>query len=169
LVSKNPRPYDVVLLWNVEGGNCEHCAEAESEYQQVVYSFLNARGQGNKDTQHKEKKVFFGVFYFKRDNKYKKIFKDHGFLTVPYLTISEMDLKREVKADTFYKDENKWLIGAGEINDAQKQIDFINNSLRTDAKISYTFFSIMIKNVIGLVVIAVFYKLIEYLYDFLLK
>lgn len=90
-------------------------------------------------------------------------------MTVPYLTISEMDLKREVKADTFYKDENKWLIGAGEINDAQKQIDFINNSLRTDAKISYTFFSIMIKNVIGLVVIAVFYKLIEYLYDFLLK
>ena len=79
-----------------------------------------------------------------------------------------MDLKREAKPETFFKSENKWLIGAQEINDAQKQIDFINNSLRTDVKISFTFMSIMIKNLIGLVIIALFYKLIEYLYDFLL-
>ena len=70
LVSKNPRPYDVVLLWNVEGGNCDHCFESQQEYGQVVYSFLKARGKGNKDTQHKEKKIFFGVFYFKKDKKY---------------------------------------------------------------------------------------------------
>lgn len=77
-----------------------------------MYSFLNARGSGNKDIQHKEKKVFFGVMYFKADKLYKKTFKDHGFLTVPYLTISEMDLKREGKPETFFKPENKWLIGA---------------------------------------------------------
>tara|TARA_B110000285_G_C15024887_1_gene563606 strand:- start:600 stop:728 length:129 start_codon:yes stop_codon:yes gene_type:complete len=41
-------------------------------------------------------------------------------LTVPYLTVSEMDLKREAKAETFFKPENKWLIGANEVHDAQK-------------------------------------------------
>ena len=39
----------------------------EVEYDQLVYSFLKARGKGNKDIQHKEKKVFFGVFYFIKD------------------------------------------------------------------------------------------------------
>ena len=87
---------------------------------------------------------------------------------MPYLTVSEMDLKREVKPETFYKAENKWLIGAQEINDAQKQIDFINNSLRTDVKISYTFTSIMIKNVLGMIAIIFFYKFIEYCYEVLL-
>ena len=105
-------------MWNVDGGNCDHCAESQSEYGQVVYSFLNARGSGNKDLKHKEKKIFFGVFYFKRDKKYQNIFKSHGFTTVPYLTVSEMDLKREVRPETFFKAENKWLIGPSEINDA---------------------------------------------------
>ena len=44
LVFKNPRPYDVVLLWNVRPGKCEHCQEASDEYESLVYSFINARG-----------------------------------------------------------------------------------------------------------------------------
>jgi len=28
LVFVNPRPYDVVVLWNVRPGKCEHCQEA---------------------------------------------------------------------------------------------------------------------------------------------
>lgn len=45
-----------------------------------------------------------------------------------------MDLKREAKTEGFFKPENKWLIGANEVHDAQKQIEFVNNSLRTDVK-----------------------------------
>lgn len=39
LVQQNPRPYDVVLLWNVVSGRTEHTTEVDSEYNQVVYSF----------------------------------------------------------------------------------------------------------------------------------
>ena len=46
------------------------------------------------------------------------MFKYHNFLTVPYLTVSEMDLKRPADAMPFYKDENKWLIAGDEVNDA---------------------------------------------------
>ena len=68
--------------------------EAEEEYNSVVYSFLKSRGQKS-DT--KEKKIFFGVYYFEKDKAVQKVFKDHGLLTVPYLTVSEMDLKRAPK------------------------------------------------------------------------
>lgn len=80
-----------------------------------------------------------------------------------------MDLNRDGKPETFFKAENKWKIEISEVFDAQKQIDFINNSLRTDVKIAYTFVSIMIKNVIGLFVIVFFYKIVQYAYATLLK
>jgi len=90
-------------------------------------------------------------------------------MTVPYLTVSEMDLKRDGKPETFFKSENKWKIENAEIYDAQKQIDFINNSLRTDVQISFTFISIMVKNLIGLFVIFFFFQVVKYAYVTLLK
>lgn len=80
-----------------------------------------------------------------------------------------MDLKREAKFDTFFKPENKWLIGANEVHDAQKQIEFVNNSLRTDVKQSFTFTSILTKNIILFILIAIFYQVVLSLYDILLK
>lgn len=53
-------------------------------------------------------------------------------MTVPYLAVSAMDAKRDNKLDTFYAETDKWLVGSTEVFDAQKQIDFINNNLRTD-------------------------------------
>jgi len=95
---------------------------------------MNARGKQNGDNRSasREKKIFFGIYYFEKDKTVQKVFKDHGLLTVPYLTVSEMDLKREAKTEGFFKAENKWLIGANEVHDALKQIEFVNNSLRTD-------------------------------------
>ena len=62
LVFKNPRPYDVVLLWNVKPGKCDHCQEAQDEYDSLVYSFINARGaQNTEGNAQKEKKIFFGI------------------------------------------------------------------------------------------------------------
>jgi len=97
---------------------------------------MNARGkqQGEHQAASREKKIFFGIYYFEKDKAVQKVFKDHGLLTVPYLTVSEMDLKREAKTEGFFKAENKWLIGANEVHDALKQIEFVNNSLRTDVQ-----------------------------------
>jgi hypothetical protein len=39
LVMRNPRPYDVVVLYTVQT-NCDLCEEVMSEYGSVVYSFL---------------------------------------------------------------------------------------------------------------------------------
>ena len=39
LVIQNPRPYDVVTLFNIDK-NCDFCLEVTAEYQQAVYSFI---------------------------------------------------------------------------------------------------------------------------------
>ena len=43
LVIKNPRPYDVVVIYNV-AVNCEHCIIVQDEFKQVAYSFNKERG-----------------------------------------------------------------------------------------------------------------------------
>lgn len=60
-VVQNPRPYDVVLIFNVKA-NCIHCEIVQSEFSQTVYSFVQERGiNANFE---KERKIFFGVLYF---------------------------------------------------------------------------------------------------------
>jgi hypothetical protein len=49
-------------------------------------------------------------------------------------------LKREGKLENFFKEQGQWLIQNSEVYDSQKQVDFINNFLRTDVKIKYTFY-----------------------------
>lgn len=39
LVIQNPRPYDVVMLYNVDK-SCDHCIMAQKEYEQLTYSFI---------------------------------------------------------------------------------------------------------------------------------
>jgi len=80
-----------------------------------------------------------------------------------------MDLKRDGKPETFYKEENKWKIETTDVYDAQRQIEFINNSLRTDVKISHTFAAIMFKNFFALFIIFIFYEIVKYAYATLLK
>lgn len=38
-VVQNPRPYDVVMIFNVKA-NCQHCEIVQSEFAQTVYSFV---------------------------------------------------------------------------------------------------------------------------------
>jgi hypothetical protein len=58
---------------------------------------------------------------------------------VPYLAVSAQDAKRSSDIPSMYKETDKWLVSNQEVFDAQKQIDFINNNLRTDVKIKFTF------------------------------
>jgi hypothetical protein len=44
----------------------------------------------------------------------------HGFTTIPYLTVSSMNLKRDSKLEGFYNEQDQWLISQNEVNDAQK-------------------------------------------------
>jgi len=71
--------------------------------------------------------VFFGVLYFNNEKEIQQLFKDLGMTTVPYIAVSAQDLKREDKAEEFYKDSDRWLVSASEVYAAQKQIDFVNN------------------------------------------
>ena len=71
--------------------------------------------------------------------------------------------------ETFYDTTDLWLIGSNEVYDAQKQIDFVNNHLRTDVKIKFTFVQILVKNVLGLSVIAVLFFFVKISYTILLN
>lgn len=99
----------------------------------------------------------------------QKIYKDHGFTTVPYLAVSSMNMKRDFKPETFFQEEDMWLIGANEVFDAQKQIDFVNNHLRTDVQIKFTFSTIIFRNLLGAVVLFFLFSLVKFLYVFLLN
>ena len=89
--------------------------------------------------------------------------------TVPYLAVSPMNLKRDGKIETFYKTEDMWLVGSNEVSDSQKQIDFINNHLRTDVKIKFTFVQILIKNMAMLSLLAGLFMLVKVSYEVLLN
>jgi hypothetical protein len=166
LVVKNPRPYDVVMIYNV-AVNCEHCIIVQNEYKQVAYSFMKERGAAQ--STHKEKKTFFGVLFFSNEQKIQTIFRGHELTTVPYLAVSSQNSKRDGKMETFYDTTDLWLIGSNEVYDAQKQIDFVNNHLRTDVKIKFTFLQILVKNVLGLSVIAFLFFFVKFSYPILLN
>ena len=68
LVEKNPRPYDVVLLWNVPPGRmCDHCITVQGEFEHMVYSFVASRG--DKQAYPQGKKLFFGNVLFSQTSK----------------------------------------------------------------------------------------------------
>lgn len=162
---KNPRAYDVVMLFNVNQ-NCEHCAEVESEYKKMVYSFVKSRGM---DTTTKEKKIFFGVLYFNNKKEIQSIFKDHGFTTVPYLAVSAMDLKRDASKGKFYATDDQWLVNSQEVFGATKLIDWVNNHLKTDVSLKIPFSEIVFKNFLGLVIISMLFSFVKSIYPILLN
>ena len=165
LVLKNPRNFDVVMLFNINQ-NCEHCAEVEAEFQKMVYSFVKSRGQ---DINTSEKKIYFGVLYFNNKKEIQSIFKDHGFTTVPYLAVSAMDLKRDSSKGKFYATEDQWLVSSQEVFGATKIIDFVNNHLKTDVSLKIPFSEIMFKNMIGMVIISMLFSFVKSVYPILLN
>ena len=56
-----------------------------------------------------------------------------------------------------------------EVYDAVKQIDYINNHLKTDVQIKFTLQTILMKNFMGFVLIASLFYLVKSFYDFLLN
>ena len=165
-VLKNPRPYDVVVLFTVES-RCDLCELVRPEFDQTVFSFVQERGD-NKDFS-KERSIFFGVLNFAAEAEIQSIFQDHGFKTVPYLAVSSMNLKRDANLENFFAEEEKWHIGGNEVYDAQKQIDFVNNHLRTDVQIKYTFSSICKKNLVAFCAIAVLMYFVKTVYPILMN
>ena len=59
------------------------------------------------------------MFLFTQDDDdIYNLFVKLGFTTVPYLTVSGQDLKRESKVETFFKEEDKWLVRSTEVYDS---------------------------------------------------
>jgi len=64
------------MMYNVRL-NCDHCNVVQKEYNQLVYSFNQERGNIKDST--KEKKIFFGVLYFAEKEEIQAIFRAHNF------------------------------------------------------------------------------------------
>ena len=154
------------MIFNVKA-NCQHCEIVQSEFAQTVYSFVQERGINHNF--EKEKKIFFGVIYFTQQAQIQEIFQGHGFNTVPYLTVSSMDMKRAPRLESFYPEEDKWLISGNEVYDARMQITFINNHLSTDVQIKFTFATIMFNNILVMIILGVFATLVKQMYSILLN
>jgi len=109
------------------------------------------------------------VLYFSQAADVQEIFKGHAFNTVPYLTVSAMDMKRAPRLDSFYPEEDKWLISGQEVYDARMQITFVNNHLSTDVQIKFTFTTIVINNIIVMIILTAFATLVKQMYNILLN
>lgn len=88
-----------------------------SEYNQVAYSFMRSRGQDKSIT---EKPIFFVVMQFSKEPELQALFKENELVTVPFLTVSPVDLKRDGTIANMFTVDQKWLIQASEVFDANK-------------------------------------------------
>ena len=88
---------------------------------------------------------------------------------MPYLVVSAMNMKRAPRLESFYPEEDAWLISGNEVSDARMQINFVNNHLSTDVQIKYTVANIIYKNLVVMAVMAVFATLVQKMYTILLN
>jgi ABC-type multidrug transport system fused ATPase/permease subunit len=65
-----------------------------------VYSFSRNQDKVNRP-------VFFGILQYSKDTH--RFFVQHGFTTVPHLTVSVQKNQRN-EAEEFYKEEDKWFV-----------------------------------------------------------
>ena len=119
----------------------------------MVYSF-----EKNKDKV--QRPVFFGHLVYSKENH--RFFTQHGFKTVPYLTVSLQKLQRN-DAEEFYKEEDKWFVRQDEIYDSNKILEFFNKRLGSDVQITLPFTTILIKNITFLAIFAAALIVLRYI------
>lgn len=119
----------------------------------MVYSF-----QKNRDKVSRP--VFFGVLYYSKDNH--RFFVQHGFKTVPHLTVSLQKNQRN-EAEEFYKEEDKWFVRQDEIYDSNKILEFFNKRLGSNVQITLPFTTILIKNITFLAIFAIAIMVLRYI------
>ena len=101
LVIQNPRPYNLVNLFTVRSG-CEDCAMVYEELKGAAYSYQQAEDSVQVPT-------FFAILYYSKKKEDKAVFLQHNFKTIPYLAMSEMQVKRDPNVD-FYEARDLWKI-----------------------------------------------------------
>ena len=110
--------------------------------------------------------VFFGTMQYSKDNH--KFFLQHGFKTVPHLTVSLQKNQRN-EAEEFYKEEDKWFVRQDEIYDANKILEFFNKRLGSDVAITFPFTTILLKNLMFFAIFAAALTLLRYIRQVMLQ
>ena len=106
----------MINLFTVKQG-CEECQEVYNELTGAAYSYLHHEAELNVP-------VFFGVIFYTNYAETKAIFDKHGFKTIPFLAMSEMEIKRD--EGDFYRAADLWKIKKDEAYGAQQLLDHIN-------------------------------------------
>lgn len=99
------------------------------------------------------------MHYSKENHRF---FLQHGFKTVPHLTVSLQKLQRN-EAEEFYKEEDKWFVRQDEIYDATKILEFFNKRLGSNVQITLPFTTILVKNVIFLAIFVIALTILRYI------
>mmetsp|Transcript_15345 Transcript_15345/g.23634 ORF Transcript_15345/g.23634 Transcript_15345/m.23634 type:complete len:234 (+) Transcript_15345:3-704(+) len=160
------RPYHVVVLFNLkpeeQQERCEHCMITEQQFSQLAYSFVQDRSAKHETEQ---KPVFFVIFHLDSDEKISLFTGFHGHTTIPILSVSAADEhhgEHDFSHVRFFTTDNEWEIIPGDIVTGLKQIEFVNNALRTDVQLKLTLKQMLKANLMitgilgGLVCLVVF-------------
>lgn len=105
------------------------------------------------------------MYYSKENHRY---FLQHGFKTVPHLTVSLAKVQRN-DAEEFYKEEDKWFVRPDEIYNAEKILEFFNKRLGSNVQITLPFTTILIKNITFLAIFAIGFTILRHIRTIMLK
>lgn len=117
-----------------------------SEFEKVAYSYINADDQP-------ETPCFFAVLYYNADPKIRELYTLHNFKTVPYLTASKNQVKRDPNIANFYDSPDIWLIKKDEASDSQMLLKFLNNRLGNDIPLKIPFYVTFINTIMMLCIL----------------
>lgn len=125
---------------------CDECIEVYSELTGAAYSY----GKHEADL---DVPTFFGVIYYTNQADMKAIFDKHGFKTIPYLAMSEMEIKRD--EGDFYRLADLWKIKKEEAYGTQQLLDHINKRFVNDVPVEQPFLTVLYKNLVLFAVLVV--------------
>lgn len=89
--------------------------------------------------------------YYNADPKIREIYTAHNFKTVPYLTVSQNQVKRDPNVANFYDAPDIWLIKKEEASDSQMLLKFVNNRLGNDLPLKVPFHVVLVNTIVMLV------------------
>jgi hypothetical protein len=99
------------------------------EFVSAVYSF-------KRQEEKLPLKTFYCVLYHSQDTT--QFYQWHGFTTVPYMTVSLAQQKRDPEK-AFYQEEDKWYVRPDQVYEAETIIEFMNKRLVSQVKLQLPF------------------------------
>lgn len=156
-VMTESREYDVLIYYTLTS-KCTHCVTIEDELKEVAYSYVQSKkhlSEGNPN-----RPVIFAKMEYNADNA--EIFAASDYTSVPILALAKPSIVKKFISDKIieYPDSLEWKISSQDFFDAGKLLEHINKITNSDVELKYTFYRIMMGNILifGVLAVLFFFK-----------